>query len=307
MSPPPPNGSFQNQGEGNFRPPHDGQFNQQGQPSFQRPPKDPQQGGQFGQPGKDFQGDRGGNSSMPQKPPMMKSGDTQGRMPPKGSGMNENFQNKQGEEGNFEQGEGDDWEARQQKMDEEQQKREEAMVKKQAAQMAKMIQQNVTTINKRVAKLKAAGIALTAECTETVTALTDAVAKVKSATTREDLEDAQDVMHSMDDVNQCRQIIERLLSVPKMLKSAASTLKSLKKKKVDISLIEPKFTALTEHFNKLKSGGATNDDVEAFFDEADELGDEVSPLLEGKRNSMQGASVFQSTGVWSSFVGWFGL
>lgn len=282
--PPPPNSSFQTQGQNNFRAPQNEQLNREGQAGFQRSPKESQQGGTANQSGKDFQGDRVGNSVRPPKPSMTQGGND-----------------------NFGQDNGGDWEAQQQKMEAEQQKREEAMVKKQAVQMAKMLQQNVTAINKRVAKLKGAGIALTVECGETIATLTDAIAKVKSATTREGLEDAQDAMQSMEDVGACRQIIDRLINAPKMLKNAASTLKSLKKRKVDISEIEPKLVALTEHFNKFKSGSTTNDDVEAFFDEADELGDQVAPLLEGKKNAMQGASVFESVGFFETIRSWFGL
>jgi hypothetical protein len=114
-------------------------------------------------------------------------------------------------------------------------------------------------------------------------------------------------MHSMQDVNDCRQIIERLLNAPRMLKNVATTIKNLKKKKVDVLQVEPMLTALTTRFNTLKTGSPTNDDVEAFFDEMESLGDAVSPLMGKPKNSTQGASVFQSTGIWNSFLGWFGL
>ena len=81
----------------------------------------------------------------------------------------------------------------------------------------------------------------------------------------------------------------------------------MKKKKVDVSQVEPTLTALTTRFSTLKTGSPTNDDVEAFFDEMESLGDAVSPLMGKPKSSTQGASVFQSSGAWDTVKSWFGL
>lgn len=262
-----------------------------------------------------------GDFTRPQKPPMMPGADMQERVQKERMMNDKSFQDQRMEQGgsrtgrDFEgmrrgdsgQNDGDDWEAREQKMEEQRQKREEQMVKRQAAQMAKNLQQNVNSINKRIAKLTKAGIRLTAECSEVVAALSDAAAKVKNAVTREDLEDAQDIMHSMQDLNDCRQIIERLQNAPRMLKNAATAVKNLKRKKVDVSQVEPMLTALTTRFSAFKTGNSTNEDVEAFFDEMDSLGSIMAPLMGKPKNSTQGASVFQSSGAWETIKSWFGL
>lgn len=306
-APLPPNGSFQNQEQNNFRPPQDGQFNQQGQTGFQKPPQDQfRRGGEQGQP-INFQENRDGGFAAPSKPSMMPGADMQERIRKESMMNGQNFQGQQERERNFGQDGEDDWEARQQKMEEEQRKREEQMIKRQAAQMAKNLQQNVNSINKRVARLTKVGVRLTAECSEVITTLTDAAAKVKNAITREDLEDARDVMQSMEDINECRQIIERLINAPRMLKNAATAIKNLKKKKVDVSQVEPMLAALTTRFGTFKTGNPTNEDIEAFFDEMDSLGDTMAPLMGKPKNSMQGASVLESLGVWNTFKSWFGF
>lgn len=191
----------------------------------------------------------------------------------------------------------------------EQQKREEAMVKKQAAQMARMFNQAVNQINKRVATLKKRGFSLTQECSDTITVFADATVKAKSATTMDDLDDLQDAAHSMEDLNDCRQLIDHLIGAPKLLKNATNTIKNLKRRKVDVSEAEPLLQNLTSQLSRLKSGIPSNDDIEAFFDAMDTLGDVVAPLMENKsRRDIQGASVFQSGGgLWDSIMNWLGF
>lgn len=229
----------------------------------------------------------------------------------------ENHQNQQGGmnqpgKGNQMQGgktqTADDWEAEQQKMDREQEKREAVMVKKQAAQMAKMLQTTVASLQKRAVKLKSAGIMLTSECAETLATFTEAVTKAKNATTQDDLYDLQDTMESRQDLDHCRQVIERLITAPKMLKNASITIKNLKKKKVDVSEAEEMLKELMTTFATFKTSVASNDDVEAFFESANELGDTVAPLMEHKpENFMQGASVFDSLGFWDNLKDWLGF
>ncbi len=298
LPPPPPSDRFVPPPEFNRQqvpPPPGGQFDdRRSQPieNWDNPPK-----GQF---------DANGRPGLQPKPSVQKFDDRQ--VQPVGRPSGDNFQ----QNGQMNNGEGD-WEAQQQKMDAEQakreaeqQKREEQMVKKQATQMAKNLQQNITSINKRIAKLKTVGVSLTQECVDTVAVFSDAVVKVKSATSREDLEDVQDVMSSMEELGQCRQTIEQLISAPSMLKKATATIKNLKKKKVDVAEAEALLTAIQTKWTNLKSAVPQNSDVEAFFEDMESLGDTVMPLMDKPENQRQGAAVFES-GFLDTIVGWFGL
>ncbi len=189
----------------------------------------------------------------------------------------------------------------------EQQKREEAMVKRQAAQMAKMLQQALTSINKRVAKLQSQGLPLTSDCRDTIAVFTDAAAKAKSATTMDELYDVQDAMQSMSDLNDCRMVIERLMSTPRILKRAGATLKSLKKRGSDVSEAETLFNELSNQFNQIKSGNPSNDDVQSFFDSAQELGGLMESVMNKKQSDGENSGPLQSSNVLDSVKHWFGF
>ncbi|MSU54931.1 MAG: hypothetical protein EXS46_00120 [Candidatus Taylorbacteria bacterium] len=246
----------------------------------------PEQGG--GNQGQNFQGQRG-----------------QAQMQPK-SGSDGSYKNEQNGRNNTSvgnEGSDDNWSADEQKRDADHQAREAQMVKKQAAQMVKQLQQQVTSFNKRVAKLKAAGISMSQDCSKTLTTFSGAITELNNVKTSDDLQNIQDDLLSMDDFNQCRNYVEHLIRVPKMMKDISAAVTKLKKKKYDTTELEKIFSDLKSQFDKIKSGNYTNDELDAFFDEADDFGNTMGPLM-GKQND-QGAATFDSR-LWSTVTGWFG-
>lgn len=110
----------------------------------------------------------------------------------------------------------------------------------------------------------------------------------------------------MDDLNSCRQVIERLIGAQSMLKKATTTIKNLKKRKVDVAEAETMLSEIQSKWTNLKSGVPSNSDVEDFFDSLEGLGDNVMPLMNKPENQKQGAAVFES-GFMNTVTGWFGL
>lgn len=321
MMPPPPmdggqqsgfhgtqDGQFQ-QGQFGGQPPQGGQPAQggqfQGKPNFdQRPDQTGQQGGQFQQG--QFQDKNSSGFSRPMMPPQ--SGGTQGQIPDKRmvrpANFQGQFQERQGQQqmmgGQNAGGSNQDDEAN----DATRQKQEQEQAQKQGARMAKMLQQQVTAINKRVAKLQAAGFALTSDCKDTITAFTDAIATAKAAQSMDDLQDVQDTMQSMDDLSQCRMAIERLISAPKMFKTANAYLKNLKRRKIDVTAVESTLNGLTAQLNSFKTGSATNDDVDSFFESVDELKQSMEQLIQPTKPS---SSSNQAGNVLNSIKSFFGF
>lgn len=136
------------------------------------------------------------------------------------------------------------------------------------ARLTKMIGQQVKQLGRLTRRLNASSLPLPSACGDAI----NQAQNISSSASP----NALGIRQTLSD---CQQESEQMLYVPNMMASIKSSLAQLAKKGVDVTAMQSQYVSLATALGKLKSGVASDDDIQAFFDTADDLRGQVEDAL----------------------------
>lgn len=236
---------------------------------------------------------------------------------PYSSNSGDNMPQTQGGQGS-QQNQNGNWQQQQQSSEKQQQResdRQQQMMLKQLKSMVKPLQANVAAVTKTRNTLQKSGLALSSDCQEALSNAGTIVSAIQSGNISGDSSpDQGDVADAMESLGECRMMAQRLTQAPTIMKTLQRNIDRRKKKGEDLSDVEESWSTLQSDYNTLKSGNFSNDDVDTFFEDAQDVGSSlgfnsasffnggVSPQAGGgfQKNGIQGGGQGQPQGPQNS-------
>lgn len=237
-----------------------------------------QQGGPQGMPPPNM---IGSPSPQPQPGFMQWNGQTNDRNTwptswPRPDGTSSTFSNSPGMQGGaqFNQNQ-------QEQFQKEAEQHQSDMMAREGKRMAKQFGSIVKKLQSIQKRLSTRGIPLPQACTDAIHQTQDIMSKLSSVASSSDMSTMLDSTQDLQDTLQgCMMEGQQLLSAPQMMATMKRMLSLLSRKGIDISDIKNEYdTYMVSAYAAIKSGSATDDDIQAFFDTANDIRSQMEDAM----------------------------